>query len=298
MKPRPPETRDQPVVGIALMLVAVLSFTVLDTIAKLLVETYEVPMVVWARYAFNLLLMLAFVPRKGMGLVRTDRLGIQVLRGLMLVGATASMFAAVRFLPLADVYAISFVSPLLVALFAVPLLRENVEPSQWAAILLGFVGVVIALKPSFSAFDWTTLLPLSMASFYALYQILTRFVGAREDPLTTLFYTALVGTVAMTAVLPLFWDRPTKGAWATMAAMGAVGLVGQLCLIRAFTFAKASLLSPLVYTQIVWAAVIGFVVFNTAPSAATLAGAAIVAGSGAILLRRRQPAPIDREASQ
>jgi drug/metabolite transporter (DMT)-like permease len=276
---------ERPLLGIGLMLLAVLSFTCLDAIAKYGARDASVAMLVWGRYAFNLLFMSAFLPWLGVGgLVRTARPIFQAVRAVMLVLATVSMFMAVKLLPLAETYAISFVSPLIVAALSAPTLGERVGGRQWVAIFAGFAGVLIVIRPGEAALGWVAVYPLLMATFYAIYQIMTRVLRTSDGPVPTLFYTVLVGSLAMSAVLPVFWETPLTETLGLMAAMGALGLCGQLMLIKALSLAPASLISPFVYTQIIWAGAIGYLVFGDVPDAATLLGALIVVASGTLLL--------------
>lgn len=277
----------RPLLGILLMLLAVLSFTALDSTAKLLVQHYPVVEVVWARYLFNLILLAAAIPRLGIGgLVRTSRPVLQVVRALLLLTATASVFTAVRFLSLADTYAISFVSPIIVAVVSAPLLGEVVDRRRWAAILCGFVGVVVVMRPGTSAFTWAALFPLSMATAYAFYQVVTRLMTSTERTVTALFYTSLVGTLLTSSVVPLVWSQPDRRAWMLMVLTGLFGLIGQGLLFLAFRFAPAATISPFVYSQIVWATAVGYVLFGNVPDAPTLVGAGIVIGSGLFLWRQ------------
>lgn len=281
----------RPLLGVGLMILAVLSFTLLDSIAKYLAAWNPVPQLVWGRYFFSLLLMLLFIPRMGFStLVRTDRPLFQIARAVMLIGATGSMFMAVKFLPLAETYAISFTSPLLVALAAALLLGERVGWQRWSAIALGFLGVVLVIRPGSSLFGWAAVYPLMMAAFWAAYQIMTRMIGRSEHPVTTLFYTSMVGSVIASFAVGFFWQAPDLEAWLGMAVMGVIGFLGQLALIRAYALAEASRLSPFVYTQIVWATLIGFAVFGDLPDAMTVLGAGIVIASSLTLVwRRRSP---------
>ena len=279
----------RPLAGVGLMVCAVLSFTLLDSSAKYLSDDYALGQLLWARYTISFcLLLVVATPVMGVrSLVRTGRPGFQLLRGGLLLLATGSIFTAVKLLPLANAYAISFLSPVIVAGLAVPLLGERVTAGRWLAILTGFAGVLVVIRPGTAGFSWAVVFPLAMATFYALYQIMTRMLGPRDSALTTLFYTMLIGTAVTTALLPAVWQWPTIEAWAVLVWMGVIGLVGQMLLIWAFRLAEASFLSPFVYTQIIWASVIGYLVFGDVPDIITLAGAGIIIASGIALTRLR-----------
>ena len=279
---------ERPLLGIGLMLLAVLSFTCLDATAKYGTGETSVPMLVWGRYAFNLLFMAAFLPWLGVrGLIRTTYPIYQAARAVLLVLATASMFTAVKLLPLAETYAISFISPLIVAALSAPLLGERVGGRRWGAIVVGFAGVLIVIRPGDAALGWVAIFPLLMATFYAIYQIMTRALSTSDGAVPTLFYTVLVGSLATSVALPAFWEPPSIKTLGLMVAMGALGLCGQLMLICALLLAPASLVSPFVYTQIVWACGVGYLVFGDIPDVTTLVGAVVVIASGVLLLSWR-----------
>jgi drug/metabolite transporter (DMT)-like permease len=281
-----PATRT--VAGIGLMVLAILLFTVMDTVGKDLTGRYPVPQVVWARYFFQFALMLLLIPRVGMDLVRTARPGIHVIRGLLLAASTMCLIGAISFVPLADAYTITFTAPLLVTVFAIPLLGERVGWRRWSAVLAGFAGVLIVIRPGFGVTHWALALPLITALGFALYQILTRKVSAvpGESSLAMLFYPAWVGTGIMTALVPFFWQPVAPVDWLAMVAMGALGGLGHLILIRALTITPASLLAPFVYTQIVWALVLGYLVFGDVPDRWMLMGCAVIVTSGLFVFYR------------
>lgn len=270
------------------MIGAVFSFTVLDAMAKAAVKTAPTAQVVWGRYFFSFILLLAVVPRIGVKrLARTRRPVFQIARALLLVLATASMFVAVGFLPLADVYALSFVSPLLVALLARSILGEHVGVARWIMILCGFMGVLIVIRPGMGSMGAAAAFPLFMALANAGYQIMTRRLSATDAPLPILFFTMAIGALATSALLPFVWAPLPLSTWLLLFAMGFVGLIGQLLLIRALAVAPAALVAPLAYTQVIWATLIGYFAFGDLPDAMTLVGAAIVIASGLALLRAR-----------
>jgi drug/metabolite transporter (DMT)-like permease len=274
------------VAGIALMILAILLFTVMDTLGKQLTGRYPVSQVVWARYFFQLALMMLLIPRVGiMDLVRTARPGIQVWRGLLLAVSTLCLIGAISFVPLADAYTITFTAPLLVTVFSIPLLGERVGWRRWSAVLAGFAGVLIVIRPGFGATHLALALPLITALGFALYQILTRKVSAvpGESPLAMLFYLACVGTAIMTALVPFFWQEVAPVDWLAMTAMGGLG---HLILIRALTIAPASLLAPFVYSQIVWALALGYLVFGDVPDRWMLVGCCVIVASGLYVFYR------------
>ncbi|MFN7277593.1 MAG: DMT family transporter [Betaproteobacteria bacterium] len=267
--------------AIAMMLGMALCFAVLETTAKWLSRSYPVPVVVWVRYAVHVgLMLLIFAPAMGTALVRTAQPGGQLGRAVLMLGSTLCNFGAVAFLPLAEVKAISFVSPLLVALLAVWLLGENVSRARWVAILVGFGATLFIVRPGSAMLNPAVLLALGSAGCYSLYQILTRKVSADDDPRTSLFYTALVGAVLMTFRLPHVW-HPLRWQDAPLfLLLGGAGMTGHYLLIKALEIEHASALSPFGYTQLLWIGLTGWVVFGDFPDAHSLIGMSIIVASG------------------
>ena len=263
------------------MLTAVLCFSSIDTTGKYLSGFYPVPEVVWVRYSVHALLMIAFLaPRIGWGLIRTAQPGGQIVRAGLLLGSTLCNFSALAFLPLAEVKAISFVSPLLVTVFAVWLLREHVTLSRWAAVVVGFLGVLFIIRPGSHMLSWAAFLALGTALCYSLYQIMTRRISEDEDPITTLFYTALVGFLVMSAIMPFLWVTPSLKHLPLMLLLGTMGACGHFLLIKALELERASALSPLGYTQLLWVTLLGYLVFGDLPDQHAVIGMGIIVGSG------------------
>lgn len=282
--------------GVGMMMVAVLMFSSMDTLAKFMLKSYPLGPLIWARYAIHLVFMLLlFGPRMGLGLVRTPHPWLQAMRGVLLVSSTAMFYLSLKFLPLAEAAAISFIGPVLVTVLSGPLLRERVTRRQWVAVLLGFVGVLVIIRPGGAVFSPTVLLPLATALLFALYQIATRKVAARDNPLTTLFYTALVGGVLTSIALPFSWQTPTLLQVALMLAIGSFAGVGHFLLIRAVGHASPMALAPFVYTQLVWSTLLAWIVFREFPDSGSLAGMVIIIAAGLLAvnwqhMRRRTDA--------
>ena len=276
---------DRPLAGIGLMVLAIALLTVMDGIAKHLTESLPVAQVVWARYAFNLLTLLAVVPAWRVAVWRTSRASLQVLRGLLMIVATGLMFLALSLMPMAEIYAINYVSPLLVGVMAAAWLGERVGLQRWLATAAGFLGVLIVVRPGSGLFGLAALAPIGAATAFAVYQLMTRML-AGEHILVTMFYSAIIGTLTTSLVLPLVWHSPGPAALALMLLMGVLGLAGQLAMIKAFALGPASTISPYIYTQIVFAAGFGFLVFGDRPDLFAWVGAGIIAVSGLHSLRR------------
>jgi drug/metabolite transporter (DMT)-like permease len=276
-------------VGIGMMLLATLLFTVMDSIAKNLTASYPVQQVIWARYFFQFALMLLLIPRLGIaGLLWTRRPGVHIARGLLLTISTYCMIMAISIVPLADAYTITFTAPFLVTILSVPLLKERVGWRRWTAVLVGFAGVLIVFRPFAAPVHFAMLLPLITAACFALYQILTRKVSydSRQTAFMMLFYLAWVGTAVMSAIVPPYWQTVAAADWAWMIGMGALGAAGHLILIRALAITPASLLSPFIYSQIVWALGIGYLWFGDVPTIWMLIGCAVIVASGLYVFYR------------
>jgi drug/metabolite transporter (DMT)-like permease len=280
--------------GVLMVLVAVIFFSVTDSMAKYLTLFYPVSLVVWARFAFHLLLVVVVLgPRYRMKLIRTQRLAEQVLRGLLLLLGSLLFITALKFLPLAEATAISYLAPLFVTLMSVIFLKEKVELARWIAIMCSFAGVLIIIRPGSGVFTWAALLPVTNATTFAIYQIVTRRLANQESPYTSIFYAGLVGTVLLSGILPDVWMLPqTWGHALAFAAIGLFAALGHLILIKAYVYASAARLAPFSYSQLIWVSFIGFIMFGDFPDAWSLIGMAVVIASGVYVANhQRHPPP-------
>lgn len=284
---RPPDVSENAVRGITLLLLAEMLFASMDTIAKHLGQELPVAMVAWGRYAFHLGFMLMLFPgRRLLPLLRVRNVKLTLVRGVLLLFATMSFFTAIRYIPLADAVAISFVAPLFVVALSIPLLGERVGPRRWAAVLIGLVGVLVIVRPGFGDVHWAYGLMLFMALIFAAFVIVTRMLTRTEETMSILFYAALMGTIGTSALLPFFWQTPTLVQVGWMAAMGAIGGVSQLLMINAYKVATASTLAPFQYIQIIFAAFWGYLIFGDFPDNWVIAGGTIVIASGLYVMHR------------
>jgi drug/metabolite transporter (DMT)-like permease len=276
--------------GIGLMCGAVICFACLDASAKYLNGYMDTLQVVWARYTGAFLLALFFFnPVSRPGLMRTTRPVLQLVRSAMLLGATVTNFIAFRYLQLDQAMAILFSTPFIVAILAGPILGEWIGWRRWLAIMVGFAGVLLVTRPGVGGMHWAAIYSVASAVFYSLYIVSTRVLSRSDTSDTTLFYSNLVGAVAMLPVLPFVWMTPND-PWiiVLMAVFGAFASFGHYLLIVAHRLAPASVLAPFMYTQLVWAACFGYLIFNDVPNSWTLAGAAVVTASGLYLLHRER----------
>jgi drug/metabolite transporter (DMT)-like permease len=264
---------------------AVACFSVSDSIAKSLTSRYPIPLLVWARWGAQVVAMLIWLaPKMGLGMVRTRQLRMQLVRGILLIGSSLFFMSALRFLPLADATALNYLTPTLVIVLAIAFLDERLNAPRIAFVVAGIAGMLMIVQPGADLFQGASLLALASAACYAVYQITTRML-AGEDPRVTLFYPALVGVAIMTVVWPWFGSQ-IDVAWidvARMLAVGVLGTIGHFLFILAFQRAPASALTPFTYVHLVFATLIGWIVFSDLPDALTFAGMALIAGSGLLL---------------
>jgi len=273
-------------IGILLMASAVTLFSVMDGIAKHLAASHHPMQIAWLRYGAHLVLMLAILRISPIELLRTNRPVLQITRGAALLICTVLFFVSIRYIPLADATAIGQVSPLFVTLLSIPILGEKVRARRLSAVVVGMIGALIIVRPGLDVVHWAAILPLIMAFVFALYQIATRILASTERPVSTLFYSALVGTIGTTLVGPFFWSETSLVDFLLMVLVGAIGGFSHYLLILAFRHAPASLLAPFIYVQIVTSTLVGYLFFGDVPDSYTIAGALLVAAAGTYVFYR------------
>jgi drug/metabolite transporter (DMT)-like permease len=274
------------------ILFAGVCFSTLDATAKFLVQEHALFLVVWARYAGQMLVTTPMAwQRGGAGFWRTGHLRMQLVRSLCLVIATACFFGGLRFLPLAEGTAVAFLAPMVALLLAYPVLGERPTRARWLSALGGFVGILILVRPGGAVFHPATGLLLMAAVANALYQLLTRKLPGDASH-TTLFYSGLVGTVLLSAALP-FVDTPSSITFSDVFFLVLLGLlagVGHWALIIAYTRAPATLVAPFTYVGMLWATLYGLAIFGHLPDAWSFLGMGVIVASGVGLMaheRRR-----------
>lgn len=267
--------------GILLLLLAVVLFVCMDSVAKFLTTRVPVSQIVWARYLFHLVAMLPVILWHGpLRLASTVRPGLQIVRSAMLLAVTLLFNLGFRYLPLGTVTAIGFATPLVITALAVPLLKEKVGPRRWAAVLVGFAGVLVVVRPGGDRFELAVLFPLAGALCNGCYQLATRALAGRDRALTTIFWTGLGGCAVMTPAMPWVWHSPDTLEWSLLALYGGLGFFSHYLLILAFHQASASVLAPFSYVQLVLAILSGMIFFHNTPDLWTLAGSGLICGSG------------------
>lgn len=290
--------------AMALMAAAMLVVPVMDAIGKYLAPTVPSGQIAWSRFFFQLLYLAPFfffarLPQS------LSELAIHAARGGLIALATTLFFTALKYLPLADAISIFFVEPLILTALSALFLRENVGWRRLSAVLIGFLGALIVIQPSYKVFGWAALLPLGVALSFACYLLLTRKLAQKGDIVGMQFYAALFGLCFMSAALYLgpsttiahlhpVW--PPIWAWALLAGLGLIATTSHYVIVMAFRRAPASVLAPLQYLEIVSATLLGFVVFGDFPSPATWLGVAIIIASGLfVFYRERRLAELTRE---
>jgi drug/metabolite transporter (DMT)-like permease len=278
-----PTSRASTLRGIIFMCLASTLFPVMNGLVQVLSQRYPSDQIVWLRTAGHLLFVLAlFAPKYGLArLVTTNAPGWQIARSVTLLASTFCFFTGVKYLPLAKAASISFTAPFIVALLAWPMLGERLSFVRTAAVLVGFVGVLIVVQPGSDVFQWASLYIVASASCYGLYQVMTRRVAGRDKPETSAVYSALVGTVLMSFIAP--WNAvPLESLTdaALLAALGILGGLGHYCVAKAMTFAPANVVAPFQYWQMIGSVIVGYLFMNSVPTAMTWLGASVIIAAG------------------
>jgi len=279
--------RSQPLRGLAYMAGAGFCLTLLDVAVKWLTTDYTPPQIAFIRYGICIGFAAAIAARAGgVGTLRTRRPVGHLLRSALNLGTMLTFYYALARLPLADAISIGYAAPLFMTVLSVPLLHERVGWRRWSAVFIGFLGVIVILRPSGTGLDWGSLLALLSAFLYALTLITSRQLSGTESSHTILFYYSVAVLVATGAAMPWMWVTPR---WTDLWAFGLAGVagsVGQYLLNQAFRYGEVSLLAPIEYLTLLWATLFGFVVWGELPGPAVLGGAAIIIASTLYIVQR------------
>lgn len=275
---------DAPWRGIAYLLAAVLVLPVMDGLAKELTGRYAVLQVSWARFFFALLVLLPFARGLSLrALLFPDRFRLQLARSGLQVASVWLFFMTLSYLPLADTLALTFLYPMITVGLAALFLGERVGRQRWIAVLVGFLGALIIIRPGLGVFHPASLLGLFTSVAFAGFIILTRKLAGTAPPAVILIWGTLVGAVLTTALVPAVWITPTATDFGLMLTMGAIGAVGHLLLLKAYELAQASVLSPLGYAEMLSALAVGWIAFGDFPDGPTWLGIAVIVASGIYL---------------
>jgi drug/metabolite transporter (DMT)-like permease len=280
---------DRPLRGIALTLISTLFLGTSDVTAKYLSATLPSVEIAWIRFlVFAVIMLPAMLPFSPLYAMRTERLRFQLMRGAALLASSLIFITALRFLPVAEASATGFVAPLLVTALSIVFLNETVGVRRWIATAVGLAGVLIILRPGSSAFHPVALLPVVSALAWAATLVMTRLASGREAAITTMTYSSLVGVAVLSALVPLVWVTPTWHDILFGLLVGLASTMGQWIVVLAFRYAGASVLAPFSYVQLVWASLLGFLVFGEVPDAWTVTGAIVIVASGLYTAHRER----------
>lgn len=277
--------------GIFLMVITTIVFASQDGLSKYLATEYNVYMVVMIRYWFFAAFVMTISSRKPGGVkqvAKTKTPLLQIFRSLILVAEMCVTILAFTLLGLAETHAIFASYPLLIAMLSGPILGEHVGWRRWLAICVGFFGILIILNPGNGIFSPYALVPLAGAILFALYGLLTRYAGQYDNSSTSFFWTGIVGCIAMTAIGLNFWDPVSQGDWSIMLILSASGMLGHFLLIKCYEVAEASAVQPFAYLQLIWASLIGIIIFGEQITTNVLIGACIIVGAGLFTLWRER----------
>ena len=273
--------------AITLNLLAWVMLPIMDGFAKYLSSDLPVLQITWARYfftvAFTLPIMFFFFRKN---LVWTDKPKLQLIRGLILLTANVCFFYSISIISLAKALTLAFIAPLIVTAFSPIFLGEKVGFRRWSAVIIGFIGSMVVIRPGFVEINLASLAALGTGVMYGFYLIITRKLSSSDNPLLTLLLTGVVGAIIISFVMPFVWIKPTLNQWSMMAAIGIFACVGHLFIILSLKYADASKLAPFSYFEIVTNIIIGYYFFSDFPDKWTFLGLFIIILSGIYISRR------------
>ena len=285
--------KDNPRLGIILMIATMIVFSIQDGLSRYLAESYNVISVVMIRYMFFMLFVMAYsarLPGGIIGVATSRQTGLQIARGILLVAQIYVAVLSFSTVGLVNFHAVFASYPLMVMALSVPILGEVVGWRRWLAVSIGFIGVLIILRPGSAMFDSASILPVIAAFMMAVYGIMTRYAARQDSAQTSFFWTAIAGGVAMLVIGPFFWQPPQGHDWWWMGLLCLTGTGGHFLLIKALDSTKASTIQPFAYLQLVFASTIGILVFGDSLDPMLIAGSAVIVGSGLFALQRERQA--------
>lgn len=299
---RPMAANDKVGLGIACAVTGFIGIAVMDACAKLLGEGYAISQIILARNGVGALVVFVFVALRGRGLwvLRTHRIGYLILRTAFSLAAGFLFFTGLRYLPLADAFAVAFTGPLFITALSMPLLGEHVGPRRWTAVMIGFAGVLVVIQPGMASFRPEALLPLGAAFFYALAMLISRKMTRDMTTSAIMFWSSLGAALTALILMPSAWRTPPLADLALFISMGLVGTIGMTLITQGYRFAPASVIAPFDYSSLLWAVVLGWLIWNDVPGPRVWAGASILIASGLYILHREtrrvaQPSRMQRQ---
>ena len=279
-------------IGIIFAILAYFSFSLLDTIQKTAVIYHSIFQILFLKYFFTLFLSITESYRKNNhNFFKTNNPKLQITRSVLSIIESGFFVLSFRYLSLADAHSIASLTPVIVVALSAIILREKVDLKTWIAIFIGFIGVLVIMRPGLSIFDPMSLIPLAAAFFLSLYQIVTRKVSEYDSSETSLFYTSVVGIILLSFLIPFFWQPMQSFSYLLFLGLGFFFSLGIYFQIIALSFTKASVVQPFHYTLILWAIILGYIFYNDLPDIPTVIGAIIITLSGIYVLNIRSKSP-------
>lgn len=279
---------DNPLIGIAWIVPASMLFVALDTVTKSLAPSYPILQLAALRFLIHAVVVLILLGPVLKRYWRSQTPGLQLIRSAILAAVTGNFFVAIASMKLVDATAIMFATPVIVTALSVPMLGERVGARRWAAVLVGFAGAMLVVRPGPGILESGALFALAAAFLNALYQLTTRKVAAKDLPLTTLLWTPVVGAAVGAVIAPAVWVPPETAHLGLMLLLGVFGGVSHYCIIRAFDRAPAAVISPYTYLGLIWATLSGLLFFSETPDTLTMVGGGLIVGSGLYILHRER----------
>ena len=277
--------------GILFFMTSIFLISIVDTICKFYTKDLHSIQLVWGYFVgINVILWIFFFLKgeKVNTLRSTDKILLQIIRPAFLVCSISSLFVGLTYLPIAEATAIGFVAPLFITALSVPILKEKVGIHRWSAVMFGFLGVIIIVRPGTEFWHIASIMPLLGAFFFALFQIFTRLLSTTENTYTTLFYTGIGGLGWSSLMVPFVWSPMLRIHFFVFFSIGIMGAIAHLCMISAFERAEASFLAPYNYTKLLWVAVLGYIVFGDIPGLEMWLGAFIIVSAGFYVFSREK----------
>ena len=271
------------------MLISMFIFSAVDTQAKFLTATIDPLQVAWFRQMGLFVGVVILLIWRGRQILRTAKFGLQISRGACAALSTSLFIIGVSYVPLADAVAVTFIAPLLVTIMGALVLGEYVGIHRWTAVIVGFIGTLIIIRPGFDSFHPALIFPLIAACLFAGRQVISRSLSGIDKTETTVAYTAMASTFVLSLPIPFVWTTPqTSTEILLIIFMASMAAIAELLVIKALEIALAVVVSPMQYTIIIWSSFYGFMVFDQLPDFYTLSGTAIIILSGLYTLHRER----------
>lgn len=287
--------RSESGLGILFMLGGMFIFSAVDIQAKVLTETIHPIQIVWSRQLGLLIGIVIYILFRGFSVLKTKHLGLQITRGLLAASSATLFIVAVAYVPLADAVAVSFIAPFIVTLMGALILKEKVGIRRWTAVTIGFIGTLIVVRPGLGVVHPAVMLVMLAATFFAMRQVISRALSDTDKTVTTVAYTALVGSFVLSIPLPFVWEWPTTDQEIMLlVSIAIMAAAAEILVIKALEVAQAVVVAPVQYTLLIWGTMYGYLVFGQLPDGWTWVGALIIVSTGVYTLHREAKASRQR----